>query len=74
MTLEKVLQALYDSEINVKIEWLWDGGFDVEILGSGDGVNGMGITFPRADLIAEFLIASAKTMFPESKFAEEWKD
>jgi hypothetical protein len=28
MTLEQVLQALYDSEINVTITWLWDGGFD----------------------------------------------
>jgi hypothetical protein len=26
MNLEEVLQALYDSEINAEISWLWDGG------------------------------------------------
>jgi hypothetical protein len=32
-----VLQWLYDQEINAKIEWLWDSGFDVAI---GDALNG----------------------------------
>jgi len=31
------LQAIYDSEINVEIAWLWDGGFTVRL---GDQLNG----------------------------------
>ena len=31
------LQAIYDSEINIRISWLWDGGIDVML---GDEVNG----------------------------------
>jgi hypothetical protein len=37
MNLEDVLQDLYDSEINVAISWLWDGGIDI---GLGDELNG----------------------------------
>lgn len=32
-----ILQRLYDSEINAKIEWFWDSGFDVTL---GDHMNG----------------------------------
>ena len=31
------LQKIYDSEINIRISWLWDGGIDVML---GDEVNG----------------------------------
>jgi hypothetical protein len=31
------LQKIYDSEINVKIGWLWDGGLEI---GLGDVMNG----------------------------------
>ena len=31
------LQKIYDSEINIRIGWLWDGGIDVRL---GDEVNG----------------------------------
>ena len=31
------LQKIYDSEINVRISWLWDGGIDVRL---GDDMNG----------------------------------
>jgi hypothetical protein len=66
--LEDVLQALYDSEINVRIEWCWDGGFDVGFGGEKCA------SFEHADLIAEFLISSAKSLYPDSKFTREWKD
>ena len=36
-TLEQELQRIYDSEINVRISWLWDSGIDVRL---GDEVNG----------------------------------
>ena len=35
--LEDELQRIYDSEINVCISWLWDGGIDVRL---GDEMNG----------------------------------
>jgi len=31
------LQKIYDSEINVRISWFWDGGIDVRL---GDEMNG----------------------------------
>jgi hypothetical protein len=31
------LQKIYDSEINIRISWLWDGGIDVRL---GDDMNG----------------------------------
>jgi DNA-directed RNA polymerase subunit RPC12/RpoP len=35
--LAEELQKIYDSEINVRISWLWDGGIEVWI---GDDMNG----------------------------------
>ena len=35
--MEDELQRIYDSEINVRISWLWDGGIDVRL---GDEMNG----------------------------------
>jgi hypothetical protein len=37
VSLEEVLQIVYDSEINLKIDWFWDGGFNVRF---GDDTNG----------------------------------
>jgi len=31
------LQKIYDSEINIRIGWLWDGGIQVRL---GDDMNG----------------------------------
>ena len=35
--LASELQKIYDSEINVRISWLWDGGIDIRL---GDEMNG----------------------------------
>ena len=32
MDLAVTVQGLYDSEINVTITWLWDGGFDFALI------------------------------------------
>jgi hypothetical protein len=37
MDLATELQRIYDSEINIEIGWLWDGGIDVRL---GDRMNG----------------------------------
>ena len=36
MDLAIELQKIYDSEINIRISWLWDGGIDVRL---GDDAN-----------------------------------
>ena len=33
MNESKVLQAIYDSEINVSISWLWDEGVEAKVFG-----------------------------------------
>jgi hypothetical protein len=35
--LEEIVRALYESEINASISWVWDGGIAVEL---GDPLNG----------------------------------
>jgi hypothetical protein len=35
--LTSELQKIYDSEINLRIAWLWDGGIEVRL---GDEMNG----------------------------------
>src|SRR5690348_17259774 len=37
MDLTAELQKIYDSEINIEIGWVWDGGIDVRL---GDKING----------------------------------
>ena len=37
MDLASELQKIYDSEINVEIGWLWDGGITIRL---GDKMNG----------------------------------
>ena len=37
MELAVELQKIYDSEINIEIGWVWDGGIDVRL---GDKING----------------------------------
>lgn len=50
--LEQELQRIYDSEINIRIAWLWDGGIDVRL---GDEINGF---------LAEENVASASDILP----------
>ena len=38
INVEKILDELYASEINVEISWLWDGGIDVKLGRRGIGV------------------------------------
>jgi hypothetical protein len=44
INVEAILDDLYDSEINVAISWLWEGGIDVKLCGIkvklGDELNG----------------------------------
>lgn len=66
-----ILPDLYASEINVHLEWLWDGGFDVAL---GDNMNGFKAqactrTFIEA---VEWLRDEAIKWYPESEFAKRY--
>ena len=71
MNLEEVLQDLYDSEINVVISWLWDGGIDI---GLGDELNGYvadGQVRTVAEAAAWFREQACKH-YPDSGFARKF--
>ena len=67
--LASELQKIYDSEINVRISWLWDGGIDVWI---GDDMNGYlaqeGV-FSAAEIVSWFQEAVAH-FYPDSSYAK----
>lgn len=75
-TLEDVLRALYNNEINVQITWCWDAGFDLAI--GNAYCCGMSAqpeaqtTVRRVEEIAPWLIETAKRLFPSSEFAKEF--
>src|SRR5437764_1453479 len=51
MELAIELQKIYDSEINMEIGWLWDGGIDVRL---GDKMNGY-LTEQNVSSVSEIL-------------------
>jgi hypothetical protein len=57
------LQKIYDSEINLRISWLWDGGIEVRL---GDEVNGFVAeeTFAHAAGIAPWLQQAIAALLP----------
>lgn len=72
MDLETLLQALYDSEINVQIQWCWDAKFDVAIgnaycCGMPSKPEASAV-IRRAEGIAPWLIETAKRLYPDSEF------
>jgi hypothetical protein len=62
------LQKIYDSEINVRISWLWDCGIDVWL---GDEVNGYIAeeTVAAASEIAPWLQEAVAHFYPTSTYA-----
>jgi len=75
MELGKVIDALYDSEINCSVSTFWDGGFTVKL---GDEMNGF---LAERDCktsheAAEYLDQAAREHYPESSYAlgkDEWE-
>ena len=61
------LQKIYDSEINVRISWLWDGGIDLWL---GDEVNGYVAeeTVSAASEIAPWLQEAVAHFYPTSSY------
>ena len=72
MTLEQTLQAIYDSEINIKIEWCWDGGFDLTV--GPTGVTGKRENVMLVSEIAEALREMVLKYVPKSLYARnDWQ-
>ena len=63
-----ILQRLYDSEINVEIHWIWDGGVEWSLCDDGHS-SGMGKTVAEA---VEALANAAALAYPESDFGRWW--
>src|SRR6478672_7152348 len=69
MDLADELQKIYDSEINVEILWLWDGGIEVRL---GDRLNGF-LTETNVSLVADivpWLQGAIAHFYPDSTYAK----
>ena len=68
-----VLQDLYHSEINFSVSTFWDGGFDVKL---GDPRNGFKAetNCNRWGEVEPWLMAAAIEFYPDSLFAEMYRD
>lgn len=72
LELTQVLQELYDSEINVTLTSLWDGGFNysfVSYMDFGDSIPWD--TVETAEELPWALHEAAMQLFPTSKYAIE---
>ena len=63
------LQAIYDSEINVRIGWFWDGGIEIRL---GDEMNGFlsEEAVPSVADIVPWLQEAIAHFFPASTYAK----
>ena len=64
-----LLQQLYDSEINFKIETFWDGGFYWYLGDDSNGWKASGVS-DTAQLAVEHLCKAAGEAYPQSSFAK----
>lgn len=69
MDLASELQAIYDSEINLEIGWLWDGGIEVRL---GDRMGGFLAeeTLRSTAEIVPWLQEAIAHFYPESTYAK----
>jgi hypothetical protein len=69
MDLATELQKIYDSEINIEISWLWDGGLEVRL---GDRMNGYRAetTLRAVADIVGWLQEAIAYFYPDSSYAK----
>ena len=70
--MKTLLKSLYESEINILIDWMWDSGVQVKI---GDRMNGFKeviIMDADFDEIERWIEAKSKEYYPDSKFAKTY--
>jgi len=72
--MKTLLKALYESEINILIDWMWDSGIQVKI---GDRMNGFVAVeifdIDDFDKIENWIEVNVKKHFPNSKFSKKYK-
>lgn len=70
--MKTLLKALYESEINILIDWMWDSGIQVKI---GDRMNGYKAVklFDDFNDIENWIEEQVKYYFPGSTFAKTYK-
>jgi hypothetical protein len=68
MDLAAELQRIYDSEINVRIDWMWDGGINVQL---GDAMGGFEAleTVNTVAEIVPWLQEAIAHFYPKSSYA-----
>lgn len=68
-----ILQDLYDSEINVSISTMWDGGYDLKL---GDEMNGFDAegNVDRWGDVEPWFRENAIRCYPDSLFARMYRD
>jgi hypothetical protein len=68
----EILQRLYDSELNLRLGWIWDAGVAWQL---GDKRNGWKATGTEATvaLAAVALAKAAAQHYPESEFTKWWR-
>jgi hypothetical protein len=66
--LSNELQKIYDSEINIRISWFWDGGIDLRL---GDEMNGFEAeeTVSTTAEIVPWLQEAIAHFYPDSVYA-----
>jgi hypothetical protein len=71
--MKTLLKSLYESEINILIDWMGDSGIQVKI---GDRINGFKeveiFEFEKFDDIEKWIEYKVKFHFPDSKFAKTY--
>jgi len=75
--LEQTLQALYDSEINVTITMLWDGGVDFAFISYMEYDESTANDFhnvPSFAELADALHRLALKTYPESDYGKKYGD
>jgi len=70
--MKNLLKSLYESEINILIDWMWDSGIQVKI---GDRMNGYKSVklFDSFDEIESWIEKEAKKHYPDSTFAKTYR-
>lgn len=67
-----ILQAIYDSEINISLSWCWDGGVDAKVFGF-DGRWKYQKRCCSVEEAVRWIIETILEHDPESGFAKWWK-
>ncbi len=66
------LQALYDSEINCKLAWFWDGGINWYLGDELNGYKAQGYSLTLREAVSDLSQAAIK-QYPNSTFTKNFR-